>query len=158
MGSVRKALLPALALVVALVALVRLKDRSIKRDLDRMIAAVEAEDLEDAMRGVSRLYSDPYGNDKAALRKLAARFFQEFDGLRVTVTSRKIERRDSRATVRLRVKLVGDYQGMRGLLVGSLDQAEPVEVSLEKVGSRWLVVGLSSPLIRAASHIWTEGS
>ncbi len=134
----------------ALFAAIQFRHFGIKQFVRHGVAAIEDEDLTTALGLVSRMYSDPYANNKQTLHEIAAAFFSSVDHMRLTIVSQKIEQHRSRATVHLSFKLVGDYQGMRGYLLGSMNDVERADLELEKIGNRWLLIRMIYPRLEHA--------
>ena len=108
-------------------------------------AAIEREDFEEAIKHVSRDYTDEYGLNKMAIAAILKRVYAEFDDiaievadLEVTITEKETETKQGRAAFNTWVTFRTE-EGI-GYLVGSFEEPCRVIFTLAKEGGTWRVI------------------
>ena len=103
----------------------------VERVVRRGIEAVEAEDLEQCMALVHLRYSDSHGLTRDALGGHARHFFDQIDAPNLMVYQRRQTVEGNLATVTLHYRLVGNYEGVRGYILGDLQTTAVAILTLE---------------------------
>lgn len=144
-ASLKKVIIASLVLLPVIVLLL-LKfifvspEQRIRRVIDSVVEAFEAEDTKGTLGCLSRDYSDNMGFDYPRLAQLLEETFRNFDGLRVFLSDLKVEADKETGTSNLKLAVLAKLEGSPLFLLGSFNQPVSTEVLFRREEKEWKIV------------------
>ncbi len=114
-------------------------ERRIKRVLSEAEAAFEAEDIDGTIAHFSLQYRDDLGLAYLNVKHLMKRGFDEFEGFDLKMGDLNMEIQDKDATVYADFRLIITAQGNKAYLLGTHEEALPIEIRLAKETLHWKI-------------------
>ena len=102
--------------------------------------AMEQEDAEKIMSGISLKYADDYGFDYPMAKRMLSDLFKDFEKFDVTIKNPVIQIKDDTAIVKLDVRVAVDWNGNPSYIVGTNRSAAHIRAFLAKEFLSWKVV------------------
>lgn len=102
--------------------------------------AMEQEDAEKIMSGISLKYTDDYGFDYPMAKRMLSDLFKDFDKFDVTIKNSVIKIKDDTATVKFDAWVAVDWNGTPSYIVGTNRSAAHIRAFLAREFLRWKVV------------------
>ena len=116
-------------------------ERAIRETLEQMRLKAEAKEFEATLEPVSADYNDNLGQNRKQVRQRLERVFGGYDRLDIRLAIDKIERKNLKATVHAKIKIIGQSGDRQERLIGSPLAAKELLIYFEKRTGQWKVVG-----------------
>lgn len=101
--------------------------------------AIEKEDIDRVMSGVSFNYRDEYGGTYLSLRETMKKVFQRMDKIEIEYENLKIDIKEKNSSADMDVRIIATVGSDTGYILGDLPHPVHLRFSLEKERTKWLV-------------------
>lgn len=112
----------------------------IKKLIKEGAAAIEKEDIENVMSGVSFNYRDDYGFTYLLLKKMFEFQFKDLSDIQIEYENLKIEVKKDSASAEVDVRVIATFDNNTGYIIGDIKTPEHIKFTLEKERVKWLVI------------------
>src|SRR3990172_10774957 len=102
--------------------------------------AMEHEDTEKIMSGISLKYTDDYGFNYPMVKRMLNDLFKDFDKFDVTIKNPVIQITDDTAIVKFDIRVAVDWNGNPSYIVGTNRSAAHIRAFLAREFLSWKVV------------------
>ena len=112
----------------------------IKKLLKEGISAIEQEDLEHVMSGVSFNYRDDYGLTYLSIKEHMKKIFQQMNEIKVEFENLEIKVHEKTASAEIDVRVVAQVGTDTGYVFGDQPHPEHLMLTLQKEKTKWYVI------------------